>query len=111
QQTSFVIRDARGEAVQLEGTAQNLEHTDMGGVLVRLRAARLSQLPPAPSSDSIYADDPLIQKPRFMELVQKAVDRKVRRVWRAPKHARAVARDRRCDYAVVLLNLDRYGVL
>lgn len=111
QQATFVIRDARGEAVQLEGTAQNLEHTDMGGVLVRLRTARLSQLPPPPSSDSIYADDPLIQKPRFMELVQRAVDRKVRRVWRAPKHARSVARDRRCDYAVVLLNLDRYGVL
>ena len=108
---SFAIRDASGSSVVLDVVASNLTHTAMAGVLVRLRIARTSHLPSPPPSDSTWPDDPLLQKPQFMELVQRAVDRKMKRVWKLPKHARSVTRDRRCDYAVVLLNLDRYGML
>ena len=103
---TFVVQSASGEPVQIDAIASNLEHTAMNAVVIRLRTGRMSQLPSPPPSDSTWPE-----KSQFLELVQRAVDRKVKRVWSVPKHARSVTRDRRCDFAVVLLNLDRYGML
>ncbi len=108
---AFTMRDVRGRVVELEATATNLGHLAEGTVLVRLRLARFSHVPAPPSSDAAYVDEALVTKPQFMELLQRAVDRKLVRVWRAPTHARAVTKDRRCDFALVLVNLDRYGML
>jgi GGDEF domain-containing protein len=108
---SFTIHDAQGHAVSVQASASNLVHTPLAAIVVRLSHERESQLPPPPTSDNVWPDDPLWQRSQFLELLQKAVKRKADRVWNAPKHVRAAMRDRRCDYAVVLLNLDRHGVL
>lgn len=112
ESVSFTLRDVRGQAVLIEATASNLRDTTMKAILARLRISKVSMLPPPPPpSDSNWPDDPLMHKPEFMELVQRAVDRKVNRVWKRPRHMADPKRERRYDYALVLLNLDRYGML
>jgi diguanylate cyclase (GGDEF)-like protein len=53
----------------------------------------------------------LLPRAHFVEALQHAVTRKEEKIWSAPSFARSIAKDRRYDYAVVLLDLDRTKVL
>jgi diguanylate cyclase (GGDEF)-like protein len=106
----FWIRREAGKLVEVHATAVNLLETPLGAIVVRLMA-----LVTEPVMRATEAPDPapqrLLDRAGFHVRVQRHVERKLEKVWKAPGFARTVSRDRRWDFSVVLLDVDRFKVL
>ena len=116
---TFWIRHHDGHFIQLRAAGSNQLDDELGAVLLRLAVVASKPSLGPPQSDPAPDDDepppswrgPLLGEESFLELVQEAIDRKEEKIWRAPSFARAVAKDRRFDFSVVLVDIDRMKLL
>jgi diguanylate cyclase (GGDEF)-like protein len=112
---SFWVHHRSGRLAQVKASAVNRVGDDViDGVLLRFRELEASssiQPPPMPEPPESQRDAGLVTREQFTDAVQWAVDRKDKKIWSAARHARAVVRDRRYDYTVVLVELDRFKML
>ncbi|MEZ4442219.1 MAG: GGDEF domain-containing phosphodiesterase [Polyangiaceae bacterium] len=115
---TFWVRHPEGHMIQLRASAANRLEDRLGAILVRLSVLATKSvnrsLPPLgsdPPPDSLnpesWRGSVMLSAEEFYELLQRHVDAKEERIWNTPSFARSVAKDRRFDYAVVLLDLDR----
>jgi diguanylate cyclase (GGDEF)-like protein len=113
----FFVQHRGGYLVQLRAVAINrMGDGVLNGLLLRVREDRASESVHPPIHDPDAEPESArgrgrVNRERFLEAVQRSVQRKLERVWTASRHARQVARDRRYDYTVVLLELDRFKML
>ncbi|MEM9692362.1 MAG: GGDEF domain-containing phosphodiesterase [Myxococcota bacterium] len=86
--------------------ASNRLHEPIASVVVHIRRARerTSDNPVPPALDGT-------DRELFLRQLEETVRRKCDKVWSAPSHARGIMRDRRWDYALVLIYLDRFNIL
>ena len=127
---AFWVKHPDGHMVQLRASGVNRLDDDLGAVLVRInvlatKAATSRSLPPttdpppASGSPSLMPSSPqdawrggeLLPSDVFSDILQTAIERKEAKVWNAPSFARAIAKDRRYDYSLVLLDMDRTKLL
>jgi diguanylate cyclase (GGDEF)-like protein len=109
----FWIRREAGKLVEVQATAINLLETPLGAVVVRMMA--LMTEPVMRATEEPLLSDPspqqLLDRAGFHARVQRHVDRKLEKIWKAPAFARSSSRDRRWDFSLVLLDVDRFKVL
>ncbi len=113
----FQCRDRSGEFVELQARATNRRHERVGAIVVHVRISSVgesttdSTSPPDKRMSNMPQLERVEDRESFIVHAQRIIDRKVAKVWSAPAHARAVMRDRRWDYALMLIYLDRFNVL
>ena len=104
---------ANGVAVPLRATLTNLlDDPNVAAVVVRLGllAARV----PGSLDDIVEESWPggrLPNKEAFLKHLKKVVVLKDQKIWQLERVARTVVRDRRYDYSLLLLELDRFKML
>ncbi|RLB65304.1 MAG: hypothetical protein DRI90_02415, partial [Deltaproteobacteria bacterium] len=116
---SFWVTHRDGHLVQLRATAVNRRDDGvLGSILIRFNAvadatARQSSAPGFESDGPPDSQRPggLAPRVQFAEALSAAVKRKNARVWNASRFARSTSRDRRYDFTLVLLELDRFKMV
>jgi len=127
---SFWVKHPDGHMVQLRASGVNRTDDELGAVLIRVsvlatKTATSRSMPPTtdPPPESgmpsmvpaapqdAWRGGELLPSDVFQDLLQTAIDRKETKVWNAPSFARAIAKDRRYDYSLVLLDMDRTKLL
>lgn len=102
-------RHKTGSWVQLESTGTRF------GSLPQLRAVvvhtRPVQLAEAPLDDSVSDQWDLRDQAAFARAVRDAVTTKLRRVWQASQGGQPAVKDRRFDFTLMLVELDRFKML
>ncbi|MEM9696431.1 MAG: GGDEF domain-containing phosphodiesterase, partial [Myxococcota bacterium] len=88
--------------------ARNRLHEPIASIVVHMR--RTEERTGDPPGGAL-PDDEATDRVGFLREVEATVQRKHDKVWSAPSHARGVIRDRRWDYALVLIYLDRFNIL
>ncbi len=117
--TSFWVTHREGHLVQLKATAINRRDDGvLGTVLVRICQVEETSSSQAPASREEGAPPPESQRSggmatrkQFADALRWAVDRKNQKVWKASRFARATARDRRYDFTLVMVELDRFKMV
>jgi len=116
---SFWMHHRSGRLAQVKASAVNRFGDEVvDGVVVRFREVEASSSMHPPPPDATTEADPessreagLVTREQFTDAVARAVERKDRKIWSAARHARAVVRDRRFDYTVILVEIDRFKML
>ncbi len=121
---SFWLRHPDGHMVQLRALGMNSFNEALGAILIRVAVVSSQPAMPRfgsdtdpPAQEHAAGDTPswrsgaLLSRGEFLDTLQRVVNRKEEKIWRAPSFARAVAKDRRYDYAVVLMEIDRKDML
>ena len=95
---------------RVDATISNLTSTDLGGMIISMR--------PAERRSSMHSITPggtaareVVDRREFLQVLQRRVNRKLERFWKRPPFARATASDRRDNYCVAFLMVDRHGDL
>ena len=126
--TTFWIRHPDGHMIQLRAMGVNKLEEDLGAVLIRISVVASKHdvpafggdtepptpEPPTPDPDGVpgsWRGHDMLSREDFLHVVQRAVHLKERKIWAAPAFAKAIARDRRFDFSVVLLDLDRHKIM
>lgn len=108
----FSCRDATGTFVGLEARLHHLSHEAAGAIVIHVRAAPKDDgAAVSTRHDNLPQLERVEDRDSFIAHTQRVIDRKVQKVWSAPPHARAVMRDRRWEYTLVLIYLDRFNIL
>ena len=107
----FSVRDHTGGFVELEARLLNAAAESPGAVVVHLRRTVSETETPMVRLSNLPQLERVADRETFITHAQGVIDRKVSKVWDAPAHARAVMRDRRWDYALILIYLDRFNIL
>ncbi len=127
---AFWVKHPDGHMVQLRASGVNRLDDELGAVLIRISVLATKAVtsrslppttdpPPASGPPSLMPSSPqdawrggeLLPSDMFSDILQTAIERKEAKVWNAPSFARAIAKDRRYDYSLVLLDMDRTKLL
>ncbi|MBW2457855.1 MAG: EAL domain-containing protein [Deltaproteobacteria bacterium] len=117
--TSFWVTHRDGHLLQLKATAINRRDDGvLGTILIRISEVEETSSSRAPAPREEGDSPPDSQRPgglatrkQFADALRWAVDRKNQKVWRTSRFARATARDRRYDFTLVLVELDRFKMV
>ncbi|MBW2528681.1 MAG: GGDEF and EAL domain-containing protein [Deltaproteobacteria bacterium] len=110
QVVQYRVRHRDGRWVTLQSSAVNyLGEVMIRAVVVHTRALpRVQEIVDEPTDSGLTG---LVDKPGFLRTLGETVQHKVDRVWRASLPDGTVVPDPRCEYTLLLVELDRFKML
>jgi EAL domain-containing protein (putative c-di-GMP-specific phosphodiesterase class I)/GGDEF domain-containing protein len=119
--TTMWVFHPDGHMIQFRVSGINRLDDDLAAILLRVSVAATKtaarSLPPSSTTDpppasmdgapDSWRGNDLLPRDVFQDILGAAIERKETKIWNAPSFARSIARDRRYDYALILLDLDR----